>query len=408
MESSSNSRKRKEAPATEEADASSPPRRSTRNRGAVKEEAAAAEQVAETTKDKDNETPAANGAEASKDKEGEKSNDTTAAAAAAAAAAAEEESLEAKKPSAAAETPTVAPVKPTTPEEQAYWNKMFFKFMLYRAKNDGSVSVKGSDNDNKELHAWIVQLRKDYKLREQKAESPLTQDQIDVLESVRFAFTTRGEEHWQKNYDKLKEYKKEHGHVLVPRQCEIPGLGDWVTSQRQQYQDFVQGKNTPLTKQRKEMLDELGFQWRVRNRPEWSSKYQELLEYKSKHGDTRVPQHYSENKALGKWVAKQREQYKLLKKGKHSFLTPDRLEKLNSIGFVWSVRGETVDDDPTSSRPAAVKEEEKKTPETEKTTTAEAATAEEGKQEEGEKETAKEGAKNGDGVIPKAETEIEV
>ena len=27
-----------------------------------------------------------------------------------------------------------------------------------------------------------------------------------------------------------------------------------------------------------------------------------------------------------------------------SFLTPDRLEKLNSIGFVWSVRGETIDE----------------------------------------------------------------
>jgi hypothetical protein len=64
------------------------------------------------------------------------------------------------------------------------------------------------------------------------------------------------------------------------------------------------------------MLDEIGFQWRIRNRPEWASKFEELVNYKSKHGDTRVPQHYAENRALGKWVAKQREQFKLLKKGK--------------------------------------------------------------------------------------------
>jgi hypothetical protein len=38
------------------------------------------------------------------------------------------------------------------------------------------------------------------------------------------------------------------------------------------------------------------------------------------------------------WVAKQREQYRLMSNGKHSFLTPDRLEKLNDAGFVWSVR----------------------------------------------------------------------
>lgn len=37
-------------------------------------------------------------------------------------------------------------------------------------------------------------------------------------------------------------------------------------------------------------------------------------------------------------MAKQREQYRLRSQGKHSFLTPDRLEKLNEAGFVWSVR----------------------------------------------------------------------
>jgi uncharacterized membrane protein YgaE (UPF0421/DUF939 family) len=41
---------------------------------------------------------------------------------------------------------------------------------------------------------------------------------------------------------------------------------------------------------------------------------------------------------LGKWVAKQREQYKLKLKGQHSFLTPYREEQLNQIGFSWHVR----------------------------------------------------------------------
>lgn len=40
----------------------------------------------------------------------------------------------------------------------------------------------------------------------------------------------------------------------------------------------------------------------------------------------------------GKWVAKQREQHKLLTQGRHSFLTPYRLEKLNEAGFAWQVR----------------------------------------------------------------------
>ena len=73
-----------------------------------------------------------------------------------------------------------------------------------------------------------------------------------------------------------------------------------VTSQRQQFQEMAQGKPTPLTKARKEALDSIGFQWRVRNRPEWATKFDELVEYKTKNGDTRVPQHYAENRALGK------------------------------------------------------------------------------------------------------------
>lgn len=69
------------------------------------------------------------------------------------------------------------------------------------------------------------------------------------------------------------------------------------------------------------------------------------MQYKEEHGDCKVPQHYKQNKALGKWVAKQREQHKLLRKGQHSFLTPYRLEKLNSVGFVWSVRS-SIDGSP--------------------------------------------------------------
>jgi hypothetical protein len=44
------------------------------------------------------------------------------------------------------------------------------------------------------------------------------------------------------------------------------------------------------------------------------------------------------------WVAKQREQYKLKRQGKHSFLTPDREEQLVQIGFVWSIKGQCADD----------------------------------------------------------------
>lgn len=48
-------------------------------------------------------------------------------------------------------------------------------------------------------------------------------------------------------------------------------------------------------------------------------------------------------------MAKQREQYRLLQQGKHSFLTADRLQALNEIGFVWQVQGPG-----RSGRPAGI------------------------------------------------------
>jgi Helicase associated domain len=70
--------------------------------------------------------------------------------------------------------------------------------------------------------------------------------------------TSRGEEHWNRFYELLRQYQQMHGHVLVPRLCEIPGLGDWVTDQRRQYKSWKQGQQSQLTPERREKLEQLG------------------------------------------------------------------------------------------------------------------------------------------------------
>lgn len=52
-----------------------------------------------------------------------------------------------------------------------------------------------------------------------------------------------------------------------------------------------------------------------------------------------MPQHYPPNRSLGKWVAKQREQYRFYREGKHSFLTEERIDLLKAAGFVWQIKG---------------------------------------------------------------------
>ena len=67
----------------------------------------------------------------------------------------------------------------------------------------------------------------------------------------------------------------------------------------------------------------------------WNDRYDELDVYKNKHGNCLVPQRYSKNKALGKWVANQR--VRLGREGKQTPLTKKRIKKLDEVGFVWKV-----------------------------------------------------------------------
>ena len=57
-----------------------------------------------------------------------------------------------------------------------------------------------------------------------------------------------------------------------------------------------------------------------------------LIEYKEKYGDCDVPQKYVSvsGQRLGNWVNTQR-RFRKTKK-----LSPERVERLNEVGFVWA------------------------------------------------------------------------
>lgn len=68
---------------------------------------------------------------------------------------------------------------------------------------------------------------------------------------------------------------------------------------------------------------------------QWEALYNQLRAYRQRHGNCLVPQHKADNLRLARWVKRQRYQYKLLKEGKLSNMTPDRVKALEEIGFVW-------------------------------------------------------------------------
>ena len=59
----------------------------------------------------------------------------------------------------------------------------------------------------------------------------------------------------------------------------------------------------------------------------WETRFDELVQYKAKHGDCDVP---TKQGKLGTWVGTQRGAYR------DDTLAQDRIDRLNSIGFKWT------------------------------------------------------------------------
>ena len=61
----------------------------------------------------------------------------------------------------------------------------------------------------------------------------------------------------------------------------------------------------------------------------WEKRFSELVRFKAEHGHCNVPRRWSENPELGRWVAKQQAVYR------RGELSPDRVERLEALGFEW-------------------------------------------------------------------------
>jgi hypothetical protein len=114
-----------------------------------------------------------------------------------------------------------------------HFDNLLFQLLLFKSETNNYHATKEEQPD---LHAFITYIKREYKhYTSDPASSSLTADQVKVLEHLHVPLTSRGDDHWMRFYDLLVKYNETHGHVLVPRLCEVPGLGDWVTDQRRQY-----------------------------------------------------------------------------------------------------------------------------------------------------------------------------
>ena len=124
-------------------------------------------------------------------------------------------------------------------------------------------------------------------------------------------------------FEELRNFKESEGHCNVPSSySDNPELGRWVRFQR--------GQRLKMLQERASKFDSIGFTWEAEPNVRWEIMLEELRKFKDKEGHCNVPQSYSDNPELGRWVSTQR--------GQRLKMSKDRASKLDSIGFTWGLK----------------------------------------------------------------------
>ena len=158
----------------------------------------------------------------------------------------------------------------------------------------------------------------------------LTSERIETLNSFGMVWDVP-DYLWEQNYAAAMQYHRDYGNLSVPLKYITPTgikLGAWLQKVRS---DERCGRST-LCKEQKDALSSLGFTLTTSGEAAWQNGYEEAKKYFARNHNLNVPFSYESETGfkLGDWIANQRERYK------SGRLRKERIERLCSIGMVWS------------------------------------------------------------------------
>ena len=150
---------------------------------------------------------------------------------------------------------------------------------------------------------------------------------------------TRNEEmsSFQKNIATLKEFREKHGHCNIPKNHPDQTLYCWTQRMGVSYRFIQEGKKPPYNLQPDEIkqLTDLDFDFRKSKKKSWDTWFEQLEEYKQRHGHVNV-RNTKEDNPLYMWCYRMNYAYNERKrniKPRHSSLSEEREQKLLDIGF---------------------------------------------------------------------------
>ena len=210
------------------------------------------------------------------------------------------------------------------------WQTKYEELIQFHAEF-GHFSPDIHDKTYSKLGHWV------FRQRSSKKNGIISQERIDLLDKIGFtwveeqppkkdAYIAR-EESWDQSFAKLQTFQKKFGHLNPDVNDKTYGkLGRWVRTQKWNYSN--------LPKDQILLLNSIGVTFVLNSHDiNWEHQYLRLKLWKEANGHCQFLTNSKEDPTLGRWVSLQRV---LNRKGD---LIPERKEKLDAIGFVWSLRG---------------------------------------------------------------------
>jgi len=143
------------------------------------------------------------------------------------------------------------------------WSEKFGELMDFK-KERGHCCVPHTFKENPPLARWVKRQRYQYKLKNERKPSTMTDERIIALERMGFVWDSHGAA-WEERWSELRDYQGSMGHCNVPSNYNSnPQLATWVKCQRRQYKLFWDGKPSNMTLERISKLETLGFEWELR------------------------------------------------------------------------------------------------------------------------------------------------
>jgi GTPase SAR1 family protein len=242
------------------------------------------------------------------------------------------------------------------------WMTRYYDLLQFHKTHEHTIVPKRYKN-NPTLGNWVNKQRQHYRnfIQNQKPCS-LTTERIDLLNNIQFCWDASNvskasgittildetkhlnDEEWWNQYNQLKALLQTHSLSNETKSDDNTlyrpihymnrynsTLAHWLDKQRELYNNNY---TVLLSCNKIEALQQLDEFWYMSLRDYiWEVRFIQLQHYKYMHGDCCVPIGFVENKPLGQWVSNQRKKFKCNSK---TMLSNDRIERLNSIGFVWN------------------------------------------------------------------------